>query len=259
MDAHLNFAITRFERELSDLCYDMLAASSPDQVRQQVLGQMARWFSLDQAIWVMEPRTLELPTPGTMAFLGLHTPVSPALFEPMMTFRHHNPLLQTMIAKGDSGPIRPQDVQSRSAWRKNPFCHEVCTQMGLREMMAVEINEGDVSRSSILAAVIGRDKRGFTQAESRWMNRIRWAVRPVMTHLRRLSERTQWAVLTRPPDALTAREKEVFHWMGYGKRNKEIATILNCSPRTVEKHVEAILRKTHSENRASAVQSRPTR
>lgn len=259
MDAHLTFTITRSERELSDLCYGMLAASSPDQVRQQVLGQMARWFSLDQAIWVMEPRSMKMPTPGAMAFLGLHAPVNPTLFEPMMVFRHYNPLLQTMVTKGDSGPIRPQDVQSRSAWRKNPFCHEVCAQMGLREVMAVEITEGEVSKSSIFAAVIGRDKGGFSQAESEWLDRIRWAVRPVMTHLRRLSERSQWAVMTLPPETLTAREKEVFHWMGCGKRNKEIATILGCSPRTVEKHVEAILRKTHSENRASAVNSQRSR
>lgn len=40
MDAHFTLAVTRFERELSDLCYDMLAASSPIQVRQQVLGQV---------------------------------------------------------------------------------------------------------------------------------------------------------------------------------------------------------------------------
>jgi DNA-binding CsgD family transcriptional regulator len=52
---------------------------------------------------------------------------------------------------------------------------------------------------------------------------------------------------------LTPREQEVFYWIGQGKRNSEIAVIINCGVRTVEKHVENILRKTAAENRISAV------
>jgi DNA-binding CsgD family transcriptional regulator len=52
---------------------------------------------------------------------------------------------------------------------------------------------------------------------------------------------------------LTPRESQVFHWLGRGKRNGEIALILGCSPRTVEKHVENILRKTGAETRTAAV------
>lgn len=55
---------------------------------------------------------------------------------------------------------------------------------------------------------------------------------------------------------LTRREREVFHWMGEGKRNGEIALILGCSARTVEKHVENILRKTGAETRGAAVHHR---
>jgi DNA-binding CsgD family transcriptional regulator len=54
---------------------------------------------------------------------------------------------------------------------------------------------------------------------------------------------------------LTPREQEVFHWLGQGKRNSEIAVIIQCGVRTVEKHVENILRKTDSENRMCAVMS----
>jgi DNA-binding CsgD family transcriptional regulator len=38
-----------------------------------------------------------------------------------------------------------------------------------------------------------------------------------------------------------------------GKRNAEIAAILGISPRTVEKHVEAILKLLGVKNRASAI------
>ena len=49
------------------------------------------------------------------------------------------------------------------------------------------------------------------------------------------------------------REIEVIRWLGEGKRNGEIATILACSTRTIDKHVENILRKTGAETRTGAV------
>lgn len=57
----------------------------------------------------------------------------------------------------------------------------------------------------------------------------------------------------RPLPQLSDRENEVLQWMVEGKRNNEIAEILNLSPRTVEKHVEAILRDLGVENRATAI------
>ncbi|MES2474190.1 MAG: helix-turn-helix transcriptional regulator [Verrucomicrobiota bacterium] len=55
---------------------------------------------------------------------------------------------------------------------------------------------------------------------------------------------------------LTPREVEVFGWLHEGKRNGEIATILGCAKRTVDKHVENILRKTGTETRTAAVRGR---
>lgn len=56
---------------------------------------------------------------------------------------------------------------------------------------------------------------------------------------------------------LTTREEEVFSWMREGKRNSEIGVILGCSPRTIDKHVQNILRKTGAETRTAAVRSAP--
>ncbi|WP_305067826.1 LuxR C-terminal-related transcriptional regulator [Luteolibacter marinus] len=58
-------------------------------------------------------------------------------------------------------------------------------------------------------------------------------------------------------EPLTPREGEVFRWLREGKRNAEIGVILGCSPRTVDKHVENILRKTGAETRTAAVRSDP--
>lgn len=48
---------------------------------------------------------------------------------------------------------------------------------------------------------------------------------------------------------VTAREAEVLALVGQGLANKQIATRLKISPRTVEKHVEALLRKTSATSR----------
>src|SRR6476661_10134245 len=53
------------------------------------------------------------------------------------------------------------------------------------------------------------------------------------------------------PRALTARELEVVEWIAAGKRNREIAKILGCSARTVQKHVEHILEKLQVETRTA--------
>ena len=52
---------------------------------------------------------------------------------------------------------------------------------------------------------------------------------------------------------LTSRECEVLHWIAQGKRDSEIAAIIACSPATVGKHIENVLRKLHAENRGAAV------
>ena len=51
------------------------------------------------------------------------------------------------------------------------------------------------------------------------------------------------------PRPLTKRELEVVEWIAAGKRNGEIGTILECSSRTVQKHVQHILEKLHVETR----------
>lgn len=50
---------------------------------------------------------------------------------------------------------------------------------------------------------------------------------------------------------LTKRELEVAEWIAAGKRNGEIGKILQCSSRTVQKHVQHILEKLDVETRTA--------
>ncbi|MGD2117204.1 MAG: DNA-binding response regulator [Chromatiales bacterium] len=51
---------------------------------------------------------------------------------------------------------------------------------------------------------------------------------------------------------VTQREAEVLLWLSHGKTNREIAQILDISPRTVNKHLEVIFRKLEVDNRTAA-------
>lgn len=54
---------------------------------------------------------------------------------------------------------------------------------------------------------------------------------------------------------LTEREAEVLWWIANGKTNREIAQILDMSPRTVNKHLEQVFKKMGVENRTAAASS----
>jgi DNA-binding NarL/FixJ family response regulator len=51
---------------------------------------------------------------------------------------------------------------------------------------------------------------------------------------------------------LTVREAEVLLWVSRGKSNRDVAQILDISPRTINKHLERIFEKLGVENRAAA-------
>ncbi|VAW97152.1 Two-component transcriptional response regulator, LuxR family [hydrothermal vent metagenome] len=52
--------------------------------------------------------------------------------------------------------------------------------------------------------------------------------------------------------AITYREAEVLLWLAHGKTNREIAEILEMSPRTVNKHLEQMFPKIGADNRTVA-------
>ena len=52
--------------------------------------------------------------------------------------------------------------------------------------------------------------------------------------------------------SVTQREAEVYLWLAKGKTNREIAQILDMSPRTVNKHLEQLFKKLGVANRTSA-------
>ncbi|BCU77472.1 helix-turn-helix transcriptional regulator [Luteolibacter sp. LG18] len=54
---------------------------------------------------------------------------------------------------------------------------------------------------------------------------------------------------------LTRRQCDIMDWIAEGKTSAEVAIILEISPRTVEKHLEAVFQRFGVENRVAAVRS----
>jgi DNA-binding CsgD family transcriptional regulator len=81
--------------------------------------------------------------------------------------------------------------------------------------------------------------------------------------LLRQAEPSSAATVRRPRDAgagapatrraLSAREREVVHWLQEGKSNADIAAILGLSPLTVKNHLQRIYQLLGARNRTEAV------
>jgi pSer/pThr/pTyr-binding forkhead associated (FHA) protein/DNA-binding CsgD family transcriptional regulator len=66
-------------------------------------------------------------------------------------------------------------------------------------------------------------------------------------------ERPAYAIDMLETLGMTHRQAEVLHWLSEGKASSEIALILQCSVRTIEKHTEQIFIKLSVSNRARAL------
>lgn len=127
-------------------------------------------------------------------------------------------------------------------------------QLGLGDLIAHGIPATPASRGAhgffgfaSIPRAIGARERHFARLLTPHIfnaySRVLAFDRPTVT-LSRLSEQEL---------SVTQREIEILGWIREGKSNQEIGIILSISPLTVKNHVQKILRKLQSTNRAQAV------
>lgn len=99
---------------------------------------------------------------------------------------------------------------------------------------------------SELGAVVRNLLERSQMIESEWRSRVQAG---------EVSEASAQASIYAPTIVMdfTGREKEVLYFLSEGLSNNQIADKLHLSPRTVEKHVSSLLRKTDTSNRAELV------
>jgi DNA-binding CsgD family transcriptional regulator len=147
---------------------------------------------------------------------------------------------------------RIADLVPESEFRRTALYNEYYRRIGIAHVAAVPIY---VDRRFLVSFVLNRGAAAFSDRERELLD----LVRPHLANLYQLGiaiDRAQEA----PADAaaaagapsLTPREREVLDWVAAGKTNRDIATILGASPRTVEKHLERIYEKLGVETRTAA-------
>lgn len=159
-----------------------------------------------------------------------------------------NPVHAYFTGGGKEQVLDTISLTTRAKLEMTDFYHEIFKPYGIRNQMVVRLErEGWIS-----TLTINRDL-GFDDELAAFLKKLS----PFLDRAQRLaSEMERLRGLVPMVDAaslFTPREAEVFSWMREGKRNREIATILACSERTVEKHVQSILKKTGTETRSGAV------
>lgn len=168
-------------------------------------------------------------------------------FERLQEVYQQNPIYD-YIQSGGTGPVvRLSELASRRQLYKTDFYQDIFRPLGLEHQLTVLVpRDGWIS-----TLTINRDR----DIPQRVTDLFHLASRHIILAHRNshLLEAVHNALGSARPDSLTPREMEVFQWLQEGKRNAEIATILGCAPRTVDKHVEHILRKTAAETRTAAV------
>jgi DNA-binding CsgD family transcriptional regulator len=160
------------------------------------------------------------------------------------------------IRKGGTEYVLPLwEFTTKRQFRETQFWRELFHPLGLADQVAVIVP----STGSVAGLAVNRGCV-FSQREV-------GILRLLAPHLRQAYETARrFAELSGNRDRfesfepsrllrfqLTVREAEVLHWLVEGKRDREIATILRISARTIEKHVSSILRKLGVETRSGAV------
>jgi DNA-binding CsgD family transcriptional regulator len=170
----------------------------------------------------------------------------PRLFAKLLVLEassESHPNTAAFLREGPGVYLRSALVDDR-AWKRSEHYRLVDKPQGIRDMVCIFMkpmpdllvtmhagsHEGNFPRSTLAAArtfapvaeALIRARGGFT-------------------------DRT-----AAPAVELSPREREILHWVGEGKRNAEIATILQLSPLTVRKHLENIFSKLGVETRTAA-------
>lgn len=155
------------------------------------------------------------------------------------------------IQSGGKGPVLDlDDLMPKRRFRRTDFYQDIFRPYGIGHQVSVLLSrDGWINTLTLNHArpVSGKMKTLLTLASRH--------VRLAHGNACRSAQLAAGSVII--PVTLTDRESEVFCWLREGKRNSEIATILGCAKRTVDKHVENILRKTGAETRTAAARVQP--
>lgn len=150
-------------------------------------------------------------------------------------FREH-PLVRFHGYEGGAVTQRISDCLPCARFRRSALFNDYYRRIGIDHAIAVPVL---VRKGLLVSFVLNRSRRDFSERERALLDLLR----PQLSRLYRRSSALE---------RLTARESEVLSWVARGKSDRQIATILGISARTVQKHLENAYPKLGVESRTAA-------
>lgn len=191
------------------------------------------WISVDE---------VNLTTGAVTHRTGRRLDRLPELQENLSRFLHENPIVAYAMQGKFAPALRISDFTSLREIKQTGFYQTMARHFSnWRDQAAVPVRLEGKS----LGFALNRDKK-FSDEEILMFELLQ-------RHIERVLRRATRYLSLPTESPLTAREREVLHWLSEGKRDSEIAVILGISVRTVEQHVRVCLRKLGVENRAGAM------
>jgi DNA-binding CsgD family transcriptional regulator len=161
-----------------------------------------------------------------------------------------HPLTQHSMRTGGRRAVMLSDLLTLRQLRRMPVYRESLKPVNIGRVLAI----ASFSGPGVAALSVARPETepNFTERDRRVMETLRPHFDQARGNLERESQLRASRSRSLTAHGMTPRETEVALWLAQGKTNAEIASILAAPVRTVEKHVERILKKMGVENRASA-------
>jgi DNA-binding CsgD family transcriptional regulator len=163
-------------------------------------------------------------------------------------FFAEHPLVDFHAKRRGRGAHRISDSIPFARFREGALYSEYYRRIGIDHVVALPILVDD---DVLVSFVLNRKRRDFADRECELLDRVG----PVLSRMYRSlrsAPRIASSDAGRALRALTPREREVHRWVVAGKTDRDIASILDCSHRTVQKHLQRIYEKLGVETRTAA-------
>jgi DNA-binding CsgD family transcriptional regulator len=189
----------------------------------------------------------EAPRQMLTDYVESHACITPDLARCMGDGILLHPFTEYFVNGGEPTALKISDFLTQTQFRRSRI-YDTQQLWGFNYCMAVAVSADPGKRAGL---GVSDGKRDFTERDRLVLNLLQrhfdQAHRNAKLATARRAAAKPLAVYN-----LTPRESEIAHWLAGGKTNPEIALILQCGVRTIEKHMEKILEKLGVENRVAA-------
>ena len=186
-------------------------------------------------------------------FAVVHPHLDAIWYERFALYAHENPLYRHWVRTRDGRAYRFSDVCTREELESTRLYQEVYRQIGVEHQVSVTLPNG---ADAVLAIVLHRGDRDFTDAECELLDRARpfliQAYRNALAYSGLPANPGALLSSALARNGLTRREAEVVALVALGASNRDIATDLAVSERTVHKHLQHSFRKLEVPSRSAA-------